>query len=76
LPIHRDASVYASLLSARQTLTHTLAPNRRAWLQVVKGELQVNGAALQAGDGVSVEGEPLLSLVANTDSELLLFDLS
>ena len=74
--IRQDASLYAALLEPGQEVVHDLAPERHAWVQVVRGGLTVNGAPLEAGDGLAVSGEPRLDFRAATGTELLLFDLA
>ncbi|MBK8980300.1 MAG: pirin family protein [Planctomycetes bacterium] len=76
LPIHQDARVYASLLSAGSELRHALAPGRGAWVQVARGSIDANGTTLTAGDGAAIEGEAELTIRANDAAELLLFDLA
>jgi redox-sensitive bicupin YhaK (pirin superfamily) len=76
MPIHQDARIYASLLSAGKALLHTLEPGRGAWVQLVRGELLVNGRRLVPGDGAAIEDEAALSIEAASDSEFLLFDLA
>ncbi len=77
LRIHRDADVYAGLLARGESVAHALRPGRNAWLQVARGELELNGAKLAAGDGAGVRAEPELEIRALADdTELLLFDLS
>ena len=76
LPIHQDAAVYASLLSTGHALDHPLAAGRHAWVQVIAGELQVNGVSLETGDALSLSDEARVSLLAIADSEFLLFDLA
>jgi redox-sensitive bicupin YhaK (pirin superfamily) len=73
--VHRDASVYASLLAPGERLSHALASGRKAYLHVVRGALRVNGMQLEAGDGAKMEAEPDILIAAETDAELLLFDM-
>jgi redox-sensitive bicupin YhaK (pirin superfamily) len=73
--IHQDADLYASLLAAGTKVTHALAPDRHAWIQVVRGELDVDGVQLAAGDGAAIEAQPAIAIAARADAELLLFDL-
>jgi quercetin 2,3-dioxygenase len=76
--INQDASVYASLLDSGKSLEHSLAPGRHAWLQIISGELNVNGTKVIKGDGAAVSDEARL-LVSNTgdgQAEFLLFDLN
>ena len=74
--IHQDARLYVSLLSPGQEVTHQLAPGRYAWLQVAKGEVELNGKALHQGDGAAIENEPKLTLKGVEEAEILLFDLA
>ena len=79
LKIHQDAKLFASELNSGQQVKHELAPGRHAWLQVARGELQLNGQSLHAGDGAAVTGETELAIAANgsgNTAEFLLFDLA
>jgi redox-sensitive bicupin YhaK (pirin superfamily) len=74
--IHQDVQLFAALLNSGEQVTHPLVAERRAWLQVVRGAVQMNGHPLDAGDGVAVEAEPAVSVTAKTaGAEVLLFDL-
>ena len=76
LTIGQDASVFLSLLDANQRVTHELTPGRHAWLQVLRGAVDLNGNVLVAGDGVAVSDENALSVRATEPSEVMLFDLN
>jgi quercetin 2,3-dioxygenase len=73
--IHQDADVYRIRLGPGQTATHSLRAGRGAWLHVATGALTLNGIALAAGDGASVEQAGTLKLAATQPAEALLFDL-
>ncbi len=77
--IHQDARVHASLLKNGEKLAYELHPGRHAWLQVIRGSVELNGTALQAGDGAAVSDETRLEIEGSNpqgESELLLFDLA
>jgi redox-sensitive bicupin YhaK (pirin superfamily) len=74
--LYQDARVYDALLAPGEVVTHELAPERHAWLQVVKGAVTLNGTPLKAGDGAAVTGEESLEIRAEEESEVLLFDLA
>jgi hypothetical protein len=76
LTIHQDADVYASILQADRTVSHRIGVDRAGWIQVARGRLQMNGAALSAGDGARIHEESELSILASEPSEFLLFDLA
>jgi redox-sensitive bicupin YhaK (pirin superfamily) len=69
--------MYASVLGAGESIDYPIAAGRHAWVHCAAGEIEVNGLALNAGDGVAVSNEQSLSLKGNgTGGELLLFDLA
>jgi redox-sensitive bicupin YhaK (pirin superfamily) len=71
----QDVRLYASLLSAGRAVTLDLAPGRHAWVQLIRGELEINGETLAAGDAVAASDERQLAIRAAQDSEFLVFDL-
>jgi len=74
--IYQDVELLAALLDAGDQVTHALRPGRRAWLQVVRGAVVVNGHELATGDGVALEGEAALAVKAKAEgTEILVFDL-
>ena len=76
LTIHQDARIYSAILGAGESVEHALAAGRGAWVQVARGSVTLNGVALAAGDGASVEDEPSLVITAEEGGEILLFDLA
>jgi redox-sensitive bicupin YhaK (pirin superfamily) len=74
--IQQDAKVYAAILDGDRAIEHTLPDNRYAWLQVARGNLNVNGHELTQGDGAAISRERSLKLVSSHEAELLLFDLA
>jgi redox-sensitive bicupin YhaK (pirin superfamily) len=77
--INQDASVYASLLDGGKSLALDLPAGRHAWVQLISGELTVNGTHLGAGDGAAISNETKLTLASvggNGAAEFLLFDLA
>lgn len=76
LKINQDTALYASVLEKDATIEHGFAEDRYGWLQVARGEIEVNGERLHAGDGAEIEGETRLIIKALAPCELLLFDLA
>jgi quercetin 2,3-dioxygenase len=73
--IHQDVNLYATTLGANQKIAYHLSPGRTAWLQVAKGIVAVNGSRAQAGDGLAIIEPVALEIEAETDAEVLLFNL-
>ena len=76
LTIHQDARLYLASLSPGEGAAHEIEPGRAAWLQVLRGSVNVLGHDLTAGDGVAVTDERAISVQAAVPSEVLLFDLA
>lgn len=75
IAINQDAEIHISRLKAHDTLRFALRSGRRAWVQMVKGSVVLQGAELKAGDGIAVTDVTTLELVGKADADLLLFDL-
>lgn len=74
--INQDAKLFVTLLASGEETTHNLDSGRHAWLQVAKGEVQLNGQNLGQGDGAAVSDEKKLTIKGAKDAEVLLFDLA
>ena len=74
--LNQDASLLASSLAPGERAEYRLAPGRRAWLQVARGGVLVDGARLAAGDGLAVTDETALAVEGVEAAEVLLFDLA
>ena len=77
--INQDASVYASLVSSGKSVELPLNDGRHGWVQLVSGELDVNGTRLKKGDGAAISEESNLTLASvggNGAAEFLLFDFA
>ena len=76
--LQQDASVSVTELTPGEDRPYTLPPDRYAWIQVVSGQVLLNGNALKAGDAAAVSDEQQLTLSGSGEStsEVLLFDLA
>jgi len=73
--IHQDARLYAGLFDGAERADFPVAAGRRAWLQVARGAIAVDGTRLQAGDGARTAGPTQLQLHGGAQAEVLVFDL-
>ena len=64
LIIHQDARIYLSSLQAEQEVRHELQSSRHAWVQVLRGKVEIDGQRLSTSDGVAVSNESSLTLRA------------
>ena len=74
--IHADAAIYAGLLDGDDAVELELAPERLAYVHLIRGALVVNGERLKTGDAVALAGESQLTLGDAEQAEVLVFDLA
>lgn len=76
LDLKADARIYHGRFGAGEAGSVAIAPGRHAWLQVLRGSVGVSGMTLTAGDGAAATDEPSIDVAAESEAELLLFDLA
>ena len=75
LAIGQDAVIYAGRADAGDEIRLALGNGRRAYVQIVGGDIDVNGQRLHAGDGAALTAESALTLARASAAEFLVFDL-
>ncbi|NHI02289.1 pirin family protein [Oceanimonas sp. MB9] len=75
LVIKQDARLYQLWLEQGQESSLALTSGRRAWVQLVEGELSVNGERLAPGDGAAISNESRLDFTALRPVRALIFEL-
>ena len=77
MSMNQDGFIYAGILPEGNRVTHDLATGRGAWIQVVHGSVSLNGdEILGQGDGAGITDWNQLTLEAQEESELILFDVA
>jgi len=76
MAIRQDADLWLAKLEPGQSVAHTLAKDRHAWVHVAEGEVTVNGKTLVTGDAAALSDETKVQLSAAKPSQVLLFDLN
>ena len=74
--IQQDARLYAGILNGDTTIEHVLAEGRYGWLQLARGNVELNGHNMTQGDGAAISDERSLKIVVSAEAEVLLFDLA
>lgn len=73
--IHQDLDLFVANLDKGDAVRHALRPRRKAWVQVTRGAITVNGTAVNQGDGAALIDESEVAIAANDNAEVLVFDL-
>lgn len=71
-----DAKLYSTVLDGTESVQLVLDAQRKAYVHVVRGQVEVNGQALQSGDAAMLANESALQLQHGQDAEVLVFDLA
>jgi redox-sensitive bicupin YhaK (pirin superfamily) len=74
--IHADAKLYAGLFDGTQSAKLQLDPNRKAYVHLIRGAIEVNGQTLSGGDALLIQEESELTISKGKNAEILVFNLS
>jgi hypothetical protein len=75
LRMDQDAQIFVSSLKTGEAVSHASAADRKAYLFVISGAVELNGQPLAAGDQARIASENELRLRATQDAELILLEL-
>ncbi len=75
LKVNQDMELSRWALLKDEQAVYPIAADRNVWIQVVKGNVSINGIKATTSDGLAIRDEQALSIHADSDSEILLFDL-
>uniref|UniRef100_A0A914YK88 Pirin n=1 Tax=Panagrolaimus superbus TaxID=310955 RepID=A0A914YK88_9BILA len=75
IKVFQDATLSRWVLCKDESPEISLNKNRRYWIQVVKGTIEVNGKTATTSDAFAIHDEDKITVVSQDDSEILFFDL-
>ena len=75
LKVYQDMTLSRWVLAASEQDNVAIDAGRRIWIQVVKGDVTVNGNAVTTSDALAIWDESALTIEASSAAEVLLFDL-
>jgi redox-sensitive bicupin YhaK (pirin superfamily) len=75
IKVQQDVDIYVGKSASGAGINQKINRNRNAWIQIVKGEMVVNGSPAKAGDGVALSEEENINIVPAKGAEFILFDL-
>lgn len=72
--VHADVNLYASIISAKNSLPFLVSQNRQAYLVLIEGEAEVNGIKLFARDALEITEENI-TVNAVQNSHILIVEM-
>ncbi len=75
IKIHQDVSLYVAYMTPGHEIDYSLPSVHIAWLQLIKGEIQLNTHEMSAGDGAAIQDKNI-KIACSKKAEFLLFVLA
>ena len=75
LKVFQDMTLTRWALLKDEQSVYQMQADRRVWIQVVKGNVSINGQHVSTADGVAIWDEAAISIHADDKAEILLLDL-
>ncbi|MBN9927974.1 pirin family protein [Pantoea agglomerans] len=75
LKVFQDMTLSRWVMAAGEQDNVAIDAGRRIWIQVVKGDVTVNGNPITTSDALAIWDESALTIEASSAAEVLLFDL-
>jgi redox-sensitive bicupin YhaK (pirin superfamily) len=72
----QDAEIWVARFEGEEEAVHKLQPGRKVWLHVARGNVEVSGQKLSAGDAAAIMDEENILVRAREPAEVLLFDVA
>ena len=76
LKINQDVELLIGKLAPGGTVGRAMREQRHAWVQLIEGDLDLNGTKLSAGDGAAVDQGKNLQFASEKGAHFILFDLN
>jgi len=73
--VHQRVDLYASILEVGAEVELAIASSNKVFVQVVQGDISVNGQKAAVGDGIQITDQDRLSITCQSEAELLVFDM-
>jgi redox-sensitive bicupin YhaK (pirin superfamily) len=74
--VHQDIKLYAGLFDGDDQASLDIPSGHKVYLHVARGQVNVNGMDLQAGDAIKAVNEDAIHVSKGNAAEVLLFDLT
>lgn len=75
MSINQDMNMYVALLDQEAPVHLEVEQNRAQWVQMVKGQVQLNGELLNTGDAAAITETKQLNFSHAQNAEIIVFDM-
>lgn len=75
ISMNQDADIYLGKFREKDSKIFHIRHGRHVWVQMIAGEVVVNGNNIETGDGIAIQEEKSITIIAVKNSEFILLDL-
>lgn len=75
IQINQDAEIFVGKFLPGKNFDFVIKEKRKIWIQLISGKLSLNGLSLENGDAAAITDESTIKILAEEQSDFLLFDL-
>jgi len=76
IKINQDIELFLGRLDKNQKVEFSTEDSNKIWVQLISGQLSINGKELSAGDGAAINKTAILNIESKEKSEFLIFEMN
>ncbi len=76
IKINQDTELFLGRLDKNRKVEFSSDKSNKIWIQLISGQLSINGKELSAGDGAAITETDILNIESKNSSEFLIFEMN
>lgn len=76
IKINQDIELFLGRLDKNQKVEFSSEDSNKIWVQLISGQMSINGKELSAGDGAAITESDILNIESKEKSEFLIFEMN
>lgn len=76
IKINQDIELFLGRLDKNRKVEFSTEDSNKIWVQLISGQMSINGKELSAGDGAAITESDILNIESKEKSEFLIFEMN
>jgi len=76
IKINQDIELFLGRLNKNRKVEFSTVDSNKIWIQLISGQMSINGKELSAGDGAAITESDILNIESKEKSEFLIFEMN
>lgn len=76
IKINQDIELFLGRLDKNRKVEFSTEDSNKIWVQLISGQMSINGKELSAGDGAAINKTAILNIESKEKSEFLIFEMN